>query len=212
MAKIRMLIADDHAILRDGITALFDRCDDIDVVGEATDGSEAIRLVEKLRPDVTLIDIAMPGLGGLEATLEIAEKTKVIVLTQYDSKEYVYRFFRAGAVGYILKRAMGNELVSAVRAVARGETYVDPSIATEVVEGFLRGKVGGDIVDPYDRLSDREKQVLKLLAEGMTARVIGETLHISAKTVVAHRANIMAKLAIHNRTALIKFAIAKGVI
>jgi DNA-binding NarL/FixJ family response regulator len=158
----------------------------------------------------------MPNLGGLEVTPEIKKlspMTKVLVLTQYDNKEYVYRFLRAGAAGYVLKKAAGTELVSAIRAVQRGERFLDPSVAAAVIEGFLQKGEGtkgeGDL---WDTLTDREKQVLKLITEGRTNKEIAEVLTISVKTAMAHRANIMAKLDIHNRSELIKFAIRKGLI
>src|SRR4030065_390768 len=131
MGKIRVLIADDHAILREGIRALLEGCGDIEVVGEAADGREAIEKSRKLEPDVVLMDIAMPGLGGLEATLEITKsnpKSKVLVLTQYDDSEYIYRFLRAGAAGYVLKKTVGSDLVSAIRSVAQGKSFIDPAI------------------------------------------------------------------------------------
>lgn len=215
MAKIKVLIVDDHAILREGIKALLSCYEDIEIVGEASDGAEAIKKVKELNPDVTLMDIAMPGLGGLESTLELRKirpQTKIIVLTQYDNREYIYRFFKAGVSGYVLKKAMGTELLSAIRAVYNGGTFLYPSVATKVVEGYLQEGEQPPAVDPYEALTDREKQVLKLIAEGYTNKEMAELLYISVKTVMGHRTNIMEKLNIHNRTELVKFAIRHGLV
>ena len=214
MAKIRVLIADDHALLREGIKALLGSFTDIEVVGEACDGREAIEKVKTLSPHVVLMDIAMPGLGGLEATLEIrknAPETRILILTQYDNKEYVYRFLKAGAAGYVLKKAAAAELVDAIRAIYRGEAFLHPSIAQEVILGFLNRSEPLDR-DAYESLTDREKQVFKLVAEGYTNREIAESLGISVKTAMAHHTNVMQKLGFHNRTELVKYAIQRGVI
>lgn len=215
MPKIRVLIADDHAIVREGIRLILALHDDIEVVGEAADGSEAIDKVGKLSPEVVLMDIAMPGLGGLEATLEVTKmrpESKVLVLTQYDDAEYIYRFLKAGAAGYVLKKAVGTELVSAIRAVSQGKSFLDPAIVDKVVKGFLEQPDVAESEILYDSLSDREKQVLKLVAEGHTSRQIADVLSLSIKTVMTHRLNLMEKLAIHNRAELIKYAIRKGLI
>src|SRR3990170_2781704 len=213
MAKIKVLIADDHAIVREGIRMILALHDDIEVVGEAANGVEAIEQVDKLSPDVVLMDIAMPGLGGLEATLEIVKRkpqSKILVLTQYDNTEYIYRFLKAGAAGYVLKKAVGSDLVSAIRSVFQGKSFIDPSVADRVIKGFLeKPEVAGEEA-LYDGLSDREKQVLKLIAEGSTNQQIADTLFLSIKTVMTHRTNLMEKLGIHNRTELIKYAIRKG--
>ena len=215
MAKIRVLIADDHAIVREGIRMILALYDDLEVVGEAANGSEAIEQVKKLSPDVVLMDIAMPGLGGLEATLEIVKispHSKILVLTQYDDPEYIYRFLKAGAVGYVLKKALGSDLVTAIRAVSQGKAFLDPAIADKVIKGFLEKPevAAGEAL--YEKLSDREKQVLKLIAEGHTMQQIADMLFLSIKTVMTHRTNILEKLGIHNRTELIKFAIRKGLV
>ncbi len=213
--KIRVLIADDHAVLRDGLHALLNMYQDIEVVGEAADGLEALERTLELQPDVVLMDIAMPRLGGLEAALELRQRklpTKVLVLTQYDNKEYVFHMLKAGAAGYILKKAAGTELVSAIRAVHAGESFLYPSAAKAVVDRYFGEGKEDEEERRLDRLSDREKEVLKLLAEGRSNREIAELLCLSVKTVMSHRASIMEKLDIHNRTELVKFAIRAGLI
>jgi two-component system response regulator NreC len=215
MGKIKVLIADDHTLFREGVQALISKCEDIEVVGEAANGEDAIEGVKKLKPDIVLMDVAMPGLGGLEATLELKKMSphvKVLVLTQYDNQEYLYRFLKAGVSGYVLKRGAGAELVSAIRAVHRGGTFLHPDIAPAVIEGYLGGLQPMQQDDPYEALTDREKQVLKLVAEGQTNKEIAEALKISVKTAMAHRANISDKLGIHNRAELVKFAIHRGII
>ena len=214
MEKTRVLIVDDHAILREGIRALLSLYPDIEVIGEAGDGLEAINKARTLSPDIVLMDIAMPGLGGLEATIEIRKQSptsRVVILTQHDDSEYIFPILEAGAAGFILKKAVGTELVAGIRAVHKGGSFLYPSIATAVIEGYIQR--GEDATESsYDRLTDREKQVLKLVAEGNSNRKIGEMLSVSVKTVIAHRANLMEKLDIHNRTDLVKYAIRKGLI
>lgn len=216
MARIRVLIADDHAILREGLRALLKLSDDIEVVGEAADGQQAIERTAALRPDVVLMDVSMPGLGGLEATLEIRKAqpdVKVLVLTQYDDPEYVRRFLKAGVSGYILKRSAGSELAGSIRAAARGGLVLDPEVAKAALQEpqtDSRGSARGGSL--YDTLTDREKQVLKLVADGRSNKEVAELLDISVKTAMSHRENLMEKLDLHSRTELIKFALREGVI
>ena len=216
MAKIKILVADDHALLREGIKAILSLHDDVDVVGEASDGMEAIQKSQKLKPDIVLMDIAMPGLGGLEATVEIrktAPDVKILVMSQYDDREYVSRLIKAGVSGYILKHAVGTDLLSYIRAVARGEFYLYSAIASSVIGDYLsKGKGEIQVEDPYERLTDREKQVLKLIAEGHTHKEIANMLDISVKTVIAHYTNSQEKLEIRTRAGLIKFAIQRGIV
>lgn len=215
MAKIRVLIVDDHDLVREGIRLILGRHDDIEVAGEAANGEEAIKKVRQLLPDVALMDIAMPGLGGLEATLEIKKispRTKVLVLTQYEDIEYIYRFLKAGAAGYVLKKAAGHQLLSAIRAVHSGGSFLDPTVAPQVIQGYLGERQKQTPENEYDRLTDRERQVLKLVAEGYTSKQIADLLCLSIKTVMSHRNNMMEKLAIHNRSELIKYAIRHGLI
>ncbi|HWR73621.1 MAG TPA: response regulator transcription factor, partial [Nitrospirota bacterium] len=171
MQKKKVLIADDHALVREGIAAFLKLCDDVEVVGEASDGLEAIEKTNKLHPEIIIMDINMPKLGGLETTIEI-KKThpdiKVLVLTQYEDREYIARFLKAGVSGYLLKKAVGSDLITALKAIGRGELYLYSSIASEVVAGYLQGEKKIDVENPYEKLSDREKQVLKLVAEGYT--------------------------------------------
>jgi two-component system response regulator NreC len=214
MSKIQVLIADDHSLVREGIVAFLKYTADIEVVAEASDGIEAIEKAKKFRPDIILMDISMPRLGGLEATIEIKKfdpSIKILVLTQYDDKEYISRFLKAGVSGYLLKKAVGSDLVSAIRAVREGETYLYPSIASKVVDGYL-SKDTMQTEDIYDTLTDREKQVLKLVAEGYSHKEIGDMLKISPKTVIVHQTNTFEKLGFSNRAELIKFALARGII
>ncbi len=213
--KMKVLIADDHALVREGIAAFLKLCDDIEVVGEASDGLEAIEKTGKLLPDIVIMDINMPKLGGLETTIEIKKMwpdTKVLVLTQYEDKEYITRFLKAGVSGYLLKKAVGSDLITGLRAIGRGELYLYSSIATEVVARYLQGNGKPETEDLYEKLSDREKQVLKLVAEGYTHKEVADMLSISVKTVIAHQTNLGEKLGIHTRAGLIKFAIQKGII
>jgi DNA-binding NarL/FixJ family response regulator len=215
MNSIRVLIADDHAIVRDGVRALLALSEDIAVVGEAANGQQAIELARTLSPDVILMDIAMPGLGGLEATIEIRKdnpQAKILVLTQYEDREYIRRFLKAGVSGYVLKKAAGSELTSAIRAVSRGGLVLDPDVAREAMREQVGPATSGQAADPYDALTDREKQVLKLVAEGHSNKEVAELLDISVKTAMSHREHIMQKLDLHSRTDLIRFAIQQGVI
>jgi DNA-binding NarL/FixJ family response regulator len=215
MNSIRVLIADDHAIVRDGVRALLALSEDIAVVGEAANGQQAVELARTLAPDVILMDIAMPGLGGLEATIEIRKdnpQAKILVLTQYEDREYIRRFLKAGVSGYVLKKAAGSELTSAIRAVSRGGLVLDPDVAREAMRERVGPATSGQAADPYETLTDREKQVLKLVAEGHSNKEVAELLNISVKTAMSHREHIMQKLDLHSRTDLIRFAIHQGVI
>lgn len=215
MKKIRVLVADDHTIVRDGICALLALAADIEVVGEACNGREALDKVEELLPDVVLMDVAMPIMGGLEATRRIRKdfpETKVLALTQYDDKEYVFPVIEAGASGFIAKTAASAELTMGIRSVWNGESFLSPSVARVLVEGYQQGTNAKDRRDSYDQLTDRERDVLKLVAEGYTTLEIAEMLTISRKTVEGHRTSLMEKLGVHNRIDLVKYALRKGII
>lgn len=210
----RILLADDHAIVRDGVRALLASAGDLEVVAEASSGQEAIDLAVATEPDLILMDISMPGLGGLEATMEIRRRVpraRIIVLSQYAEREYVRRFVKAGVSGYVLKKAAGADLVAAIRAVLRGGLVLDPEIARDALAPS--GSPGGDDEpDAYERLTEREKQILKLVAEGHSNKEVADLLNISVKTAMSHREHLMGKLKVHNRTELIRFAIRAGVI
>jgi len=211
MDKTRILIVDDHTIMRQGICALVSLHDDIEIVGEASKGKEAIEKVGELMPDVVVIDIALPGMDGLEVTRRIRKKNtkvKVLVLTRHEGKEYILSSVKAGAAGYIPKRALGLELVSAIHAVHSGDSFLYPSAAAVLIEGYLRQAKE----EPYDRLTRREREILKLIAEGHTSREIADMLAISLKTIKSHRMKIMKELDLHNRTELIKYAMREGLI
>ena len=215
MKKIRVLIVDDHTLVRDGIRALLALVADIEVVGEAANGMEAVEKARELAPDVVLMDLAMPIMGGLEATRRIRREfqgTRVLALTQYDDSEYVVSVIEAGARGFVTKMAAFSELVSAIQAVYGGDSFLSPSAAAALVEECQQKTSGEEAKDPYQQLTDREREVLKLVAEGHTAREIADILVISPKTVEWYKSNLMNKLNIHNTTDLIKFAIRKAVI
>jgi len=215
MKKIRVLIVDDHTLVRDGIRALLALVADIEVVGEATNGKEAVEQVRQLSPDVVLMDLAMPIMGGLEATRRIRREfpgPRVLALTQYDDSEYVVPVIEAGARGFVTKMAAFSELASAIQAVYSGDSFLSPSAAAALVEECQQKTSEEETKDPYQQLTDREREVLKLVAEGHTAREIADMLVISPKTVEWHKSSLMNKLNIHNNTDLIKFAIRRAVI
>ncbi|MBI2906576.1 MAG: response regulator transcription factor [Chloroflexi bacterium] len=209
--KIRVLISDDHSIVRSGIRALLELEEDIEVIGEASNGKEAVEMTSELQPDVVLMDIAMPLIDGLEATRRITKanpKAKVLMLTQYDNKEYALSSIKAGASGYVPKKAGPVELVAAIRSVNQGDAFLHPSMAKWMVKDYLQRADE----DPYDSLTEREREVLRYVAEGRANREIATLLCISVKTVLGHRERIMSKLDVHSRTDLIKYAIRKGLI
>lgn len=213
--KIRVVLADDHRMLREGLRALLERQDDIEVVGEAADGREAVRLASQLRPDVVVMDVSMPLLNGIEATRQIRRDcptARVLTLTVHESQDYVAQLLAAGASGYIIKRAGGDELISAVRAVYRGEAFLHPSIAKVVIQDYVQRLQAGQGLSAQEVLTEREREVLQLIAEGYTNREIADLLHLSIKTVQNHRSNIMRKLDLHDRGELIKYAIQQGII
>ena len=215
MNKIRVLIVDDHTLVRDGIRALLALVADVEVVGEAANGKEALEKVKELAPDVVLMDLAMPVMGGLDATRRIRRDfpgTRVLALTQYDDSEYVIPVIEAGARGFVSKMAAFSELASAIQAVHDGGSFLSPLAAAALVEEYQQKTPIEGNKGPYERLTDREREVLKLVVEGHTAREIADMLVVSPKTVEWYKTSLMNKLNIHNRTDLIKFAIRKRVI
>jgi two-component system response regulator NreC len=215
MAKIRILVADDHTVIRRGIVGLLNTQPDMEVIDEAGTGREAVAKTEATSPDVVLLDVAMPELNGLGATRTIKGQwpnVQVLILTMHDREDYLFEALRAGASGYVLKGADTEDLLTAVRSVARGEVYLYPQVARGLVSDYLRRVQSGEDVASFDGLTDREREILQLIAEGRTAAQIAEDLHISPHTVQSHRDNIMTKLDLHNRAALIRYAIRRGLV
>lgn len=211
--RIRVLIADDHIIVRSGLRLLLETEPDIDVVGEASEGREALNLVEKHLPDVVLMDIAMPGMDGLEATRRIKAswpQIQVLVLTMHRSDEYFFEMLKAGASGYILKGAETSDLIHAVRVVGRGEVFLYPAMAKKLVKDYLNFIQWGE--GTGTSLSVREKEILRLIGEGCSTKEIAEKLVISPSTVHSHRSNLMTKLGLSNRRELIQYARQRGLI
>jgi DNA-binding NarL/FixJ family response regulator len=212
MSLIRVLLVDDHALMRAGLSALVREMHDIEVVGEAGDGAEALRVLEEVRPDVALVDISMPRLNGLEV-VERASKhhppVRIIVLSMHAFEEYVHRALRAGAAGYLLKNSGKAEVEQAIRAVARGRTWLSPAISKTVVSALARGE------KPHERfemLSARQREILQLIAEGNSTKQIAEQLALSAKTVETHRTELMDRLGIHGVAGLVRYAIRVGLV
>jgi DNA-binding NarL/FixJ family response regulator len=215
VSQITVLLAEDHAIVRKGLHALLDDEDDIAVLAEAADGREAVEMAQQLCPDIVVMDLSMPSLNGLEATRQVRQRcptVKVLILTMHTNKEYVFQILQAGALGYVVKQAAPDELIAAIRAIYGGDTFLSPRISRTVVDQYLVHAQGARAPDSYDRLTDREREVLQLIAEGHSAREIGEILHISAKTAETHRAHLVQKLDIHSTAELTQYAIRKGVI
>ena len=212
--KLRVLIADDHTIVRAGVRLLLEAETDMEVVGEALNGEEAVALAESLRPDVILMDIAMPGVGGLEATRQIKARmpeVAVVVLTMHRSDEYFFEMLKAGASGYVLKGAETNELVSAIRTVGRGDVFLYPSMAKQLLQDYLSrlgvsGAAGGPALTP------REREILRLMADGYSNKEIAEQLVVSPSTVHSHRSNLMHKLNLNSRHELIQYARERGLL
>lgn len=215
MSKISLILADDHAVVRSGLRMLLEAQPDMHIVAEVESGKEAVEKVQSLRPNVILMDIQMPGVNGIEATKEIrliAPDTAVLALTMHEDDQYFFEMLNAGASGYVPKRAAPDELLTAIRTVARGEVFLYPSLATRLVQDYLKRDEDDEQSQVYDELTPREQEVLILIAEGLTNAEIGEQLVISTKTVDRHRENIMRKLNLHSRIDLVKYAIKRGMI
>jgi DNA-binding NarL/FixJ family response regulator len=214
---IRVLLADDHTIVREGVRLCLEAMGDIEVVAEAEDGQMAVLLANQLRPDVAVVDLTMPRLNGVEAIRQIKRdlpETEVVVLSVHDSEPYVVQALRAGAAGYVLKRNAATELAAAIRAAHAGQAYLHPSIARRVIDDYLsRIHASEDAAsEPHERLTPREREVLQLAAEGHTTRAIAGLLCLSTKTVEHHRASLMTKLGLRGQTELVKYAIRAGLV
>ena len=208
--KLRIVVADDHTLVRAGLVTLMSRMPDVEIAGEVADGRAALKMVKELQPDIAILDISMPELNGLDAAEKLrheSPKTKVIILSMHANEEYVAQALKAGAAGYLLKDAATTELDMAIRVVAQGQFYLSPSISRQVVDTYLHGGPTG-----LDLLSPRQREILQLIAEGKSTREIAETLHLSVKTIETHRAQLMERLDIHDVAGLIKYALRKGLI
>lgn len=210
MKRIRILLADDHAVVRQGFKMILSAQSDMEIVGEAGNGREAVELAESLKPDIVVMDVAMPELNGIEATRRLAASTphcRVVALSMHKDNVYVREILRAGARGYLLKDSVAADVVSAIRAVARGESYLHPAVSNAVLDDYRK-----HVTNPIDLLSSREREVLQMLAEGKTNKEIAGVLNLSVYTVDAHRGRIMEKLNVHSINELVRFAVRNGLI
>ena len=211
--SINILLADDHHLVRQGVRVLLEGESDFMVVGEAADATEVVQQSERLRPDVILLDLMMPGIHGLAALRQVAKcapQINVLILSMYSNEAYVFEALRDGAAGYVLKSSRADELVLAVREVMAGRRYLSPPLTEKVVEAY-RQSTGGVVLDPYDTLTAREREVLYLVSQGMSNAGIADKLFISARTVETHRANLMRKLNLRSHTELIRYALSRGI-
>ncbi len=210
MEKIRVFLVDDHTVVRQGLRRILESDDEIEIVGEAGDGRTAIDLVQKLRPHVVVMDVAMPELNGIEATRQIVKRVegaKVLVLSMHGDDVYVRQALKAGARGYLLKDSEDLDLIKAVKAIRGGGSFFSPPVSKVVLSGYLGDKIDGDAEDSVARLTDREREVLQLIAEGKTNKEVAHSLSVSVNTVETHRKHIMEKLDLHNTAELVRFAI-----
>ncbi|MGD9213089.1 MAG: response regulator transcription factor [Desulfobacteraceae bacterium] len=213
--KKQVFIVEDHQLFREGLKSMLTSRDDIEIVGEAEDGLDAVRKIRKTKPDLVLLDLSMPKMSGISVMKELKRelpKTRILALTIHETDQYVLEAFEAGTDGYCIKDASRQELMTALDSVLEGKTYISPGIADQVVEGYLTGQVRLKQESRWDTVTQREREVLKLLAEGYTNKDIADFLNISAKTVEKHRANLIGKLDIHNVAQLTTFAIKKGLV
>lgn len=210
-----IVIAEDHQLFREGLKSMLNKRDDIEVIGEAKDGIEAVKLVRKLKPDLVLLDLSMPKMGGISVLKDVKRElpdTRILLLTIHESDQYVLEAFDAGADGYCIKDSSRQELMLAIESVLQGKTYISPGISDQVMEGFLSNRKRLKEKTSWDTVTQREREVLKLLAEGYANKEIGELLHISVKTVEKHRANLIGKLDLHNVAQLTAYAIKQGLV
>lgn len=216
MKTIKVLLADDHTIVRKGLRSLLEEEEDIKVVGEAEDGHEAIQKVSELEPDVIIMDVGMPSLNGLEAVKLLKKENrgiKILILTMHDNEEYIIEALKSGACGYLVKKSAPKELTAAIRIANKGETYLSPSISTKVINRFIRQTSDGiDKTSKDDLLTTRERETIQLIAEGKSNKEIADKLTISLKTVKNHRSNLMEKLDLHNTAEITQYAIRKGIL
>ena len=215
MKKIRILLADDHGVVRKGLRLQLEQQTDFEVVGEATDGREAIRLAEELSPDVVIMDVAMPNMNGIQATMQIVKKNAnvgVIILSMYSDETYLTRSLAAGAKGYLLKDNADVDLHRAVQAVSQGKRFFSPAIADTLLEDYMRQLQQRGLQDSYDLLTEREKEILQLLAEGKSNKDVASALNLSLNTVETHRTRIMQKLDLHNAADIVLYAVRKKII
>jgi two-component system response regulator NreC len=215
MSTVRVLVADDHTIIRSGLRHLIEKESDIEVAGEAADGREALELTEQLRPDVVLLDITMPKLNGIDVSRQIAAKLpkiSIIILSMHSDESYVLKSLKAGARGYLLKDSAESDIINAIRAVSRGKAYFSPEISRMLVDDYIRQLQQRGVEDSYELLSSREREIFQLLAEGHSNKEISTMLNLSPHTVETHRGNIFEKLNLHSLPELILYAVRKGVI
>jgi two-component system response regulator NreC len=213
--KIRVLLAEDHTIVREGLRSLLEATGRVEVVGEADNGRSAVEIARELLPDVAIVDVSMPELDGVEATRQIkkaAPQVRVIVLTMHSAEVYMKEVFRAGASGYLVKKTAARDLLMAVEAVMRDEMYLSPAISKVVIDRYVEVSGEAPSREGYNALSDREREVLKLVAEGRTNREVADRLNVAEKTVATHRANVMRKLELHNMSELVRYAVRERLI
>jgi len=213
--KYAVVIVEDHQLFRDGLKSMLNKRNDIVVVGEAEDGIEAVKLIRKMKPDLVLLDLSMPKMGGISVIKDVKRElpaTRILLLTIHESDQYVLESFEAGADGYCIKDSSREELMLAIESVLQGNTYISPGISDQVMEGYLSNRKRLKEKTLWDTVTQREREVLKLLAEGHSNREIGELLHISVKTVEKHRANLIDKLDLHNVAQLTAYAIKQGLV
>ena len=215
MPKLRLLLGDDHTLMRQGLRKILEERPEWEVIAEVGDGREAVKKCMALKPDVAVLDVAMPLLNGIDATQQIVRKvpeTKVLVLSMYSDEAYVTRALQAGATGYMLKDSAGKDLLKGIASVAAGQAYFSPAIARLMLDDYVRRVAGSGVVDRYETLSEREREIFQLIAEARTNKEVAELLEISPATVETHRARILQKLDIHNTAELVLYAVRRGVI